>query len=174
MKWERREDETLGPAFVERYYRGEIRLLKPEVWPIGFAPFLEALGEDYGFTNELRGDSCLIVPRSGDLIDRLSKARPRSPAIHVDSAIPASWDPTLYETVKVHFAPTLEEHYRRTAEVLSAHDEGIVFIIHDTSWCEASVQKTLIENGKHYSIALPEIEEDRILPSWNDPDRWKR
>jgi len=174
MKYQRENDQIITPAFSIEYGNGRLKLMKLDVIPISFIPIYRLLKEDYVFTNELQNDSCLIIPESPDLCERLSAARPKSPTIYVDPRISSRNQSLLTVGIRLMDDNSIEHHYRPIARIISSSDKASVLIINSTKWDNRSLQETLIEHGKHYSVALPEILEEKILPSYHDPDRWKK
>jgi len=170
-EYERQDDEVLDTQFTKDYLACKVTFKEREYVPLPFYRIMSRLGENYVLSNQLKGQSLLIIPVDS-VTSNIAKGITR-PKIYIDELVEQL---SVHETKGEYVGDDMEEHdthYRIIAEKLATTKEPCILLIEPTEFDNTTLQSTLIELGKHYAIALPKKEEARVLLPYNNPDRWK-
>lgn len=144
------------------YHDGAIEFSEQKDIPRVFKTVYKELEETHGLVYTLENDSCLLIPVSEELLQRLGPLF--SGDIYVDKNISKAF--------KLFTDDEDDAYYLDLAkQVVNNPLPSILFLDRD-QWGNKILLEELIKNEKPFSIALKQ-KEDEFLKSYRDPDRWK-
>jgi hypothetical protein len=171
QEYERQDTEVLDTQFTKDYMACKVTFKEHEYVPLPFCRIMSRLGDNYALSNQLKEQSALIIPvdnATSNIVKGISR-----PKIYIDVLV----DQLLVHGTKGEYVgddlEMHDTHYRMMAEIIASTKEPCILLVELTEFDNQSLQKTLMEHGKHYAIALPMKKETRVLMPYNDPDRWK-
>jgi putative nucleotidyltransferase with HDIG domain len=169
MAYVRKPDEIVGDEFARARSEGEITL-DTYLMPQEFEVLRGRLGFNYGFTNRLQPNSCLILSESDDITAMLKDTQ--IPTLFLDSRLTPEAVKDLSGKGTV-LRGASHDHYQEVAEAVARHTGAAILYVNSFEWCNEELQRTLIAKGKHFEIGLPDVKITDPAPMHYDPDKNK-